>query len=156
MWVTQSIFVPDIDLFASRLNFQTKVYVSWSPDPGAWAVDAFSFCWKDFKPYIFPPFSLLGRVLLKLQKEEVSDAIIIAPWWPTAHWYLQLLQLLVQRPVLLPQWDRLLALPQEEILHPLKDVMRLAAWHVSGIILRSEKFLLGQPTMCSSLGVQEQ
>ena len=78
-------FVPDIDLFASRLNFQTKVYVSWSPDPGAWAVDAFLFCWKDFKPYIFLPFSLLGRVLLKLQKAEVFDAIIIAPWWPTAH-----------------------------------------------------------------------
>jgi len=24
LWVTQSLFVPDIDLFASRYNFQTK------------------------------------------------------------------------------------------------------------------------------------
>ena len=40
-WISNSLFVPDIDLFASRLNFQTSV--SWCPDPGAWAVDAFSF-----------------------------------------------------------------------------------------------------------------
>ena len=71
LWVTQSLFVPDIDLFASRLNFQTKTYVSWTPDPGAWAVDAFSFGWKDFKLCIFPPFSLLGRVFRKLKLEEV-------------------------------------------------------------------------------------
>jgi len=155
LWVTQSLFVPDVDLFASRLNFQTKTYVSWTPDPGAWAVDAFSFYWKDFKPYIFPPFSLLGKVLREL-KLDVSDAIIIAPWWPAAPWYPQLLLLLVQRPVLLRQCDTLLTLPQEDTLHPLKDVMRLAVWHVSGIVWRSEEFLRGQPTMCSSPGGPEQ
>ena len=117
-WVSQSLFVPNIDSFASRLNFQTSVYVSWCPDPGAWAVDAFSFCWREFKPYIFPPFSLLGRILMKLKMEEVSDALVIAPWWPTAHWYPPLLHLLVQRPILLPQWDELLTLPQEDSLHP--------------------------------------
>ena len=155
-WISNSLFVPDIGLFASRLNFQTSVYVSWCPDPGAWAVDAFSFCWREFKPYIFPPFSLLGRILTKLKVEEVPDALVIAPWWPTAHWYPPLLQLLVQRPILLPQWDELLTLPQEDFLHPLKDVMRLAAWHVSGITYRSEEFLHGQPAMCSSHGVQGQ
>ena len=101
-WVSQSLFVPNIDLFAPRLNFQMSVYVSWFLDPGAWAVDAFSFRWREFKPYIFPPFSLLGRILTKLKVLKVSDALIIAPWWPTAHWYPQLLQLLVQRPILLP------------------------------------------------------
>ena len=57
-WVSQSWFVPDIDLFASPLNFQTSVYVSWCLGPGAWGVDAFAFCWREFKPYISPPFSL--------------------------------------------------------------------------------------------------
>ena len=37
----------------------------------------------------------------------VPDALVIAPWWPTAHWYPPLLQLLGQRPILLPQWDEL-------------------------------------------------
>ena len=155
-WVSQSLFVPNIHLIASRLNFQTSVYVSWCPDPGAWAVDAFSFCWREFKPYIFPLFSLLGRILMKLKVEEVSDALVIAPWWPTAHWYPPLLQLLVQRPFLLPQWDELLTLPQEDSLHPLKDVMRLAAWHVSRITYKSEEFLQGQPATCSSHGVRGQ
>ena len=93
--------------------------------------------------YIFPPFSLLGRILTKLKVEEVSDALVIAPWWPTAHWYPPLFQLLVQRPIHLPQWAELLTLPQEDFLHPLKDVMRLAAWHVSGITNRSKEFLQG-------------
>ena len=94
-WVSKSLFVPNIDLFPSHLNFQTRVYVSWCPDPGAWAVDAFSFCWREFKPYSFPPFSLLGKILIKLKVEEVLDAPVIAPWWLTAHWYPPLLQLLV-------------------------------------------------------------
>ena len=64
--------------------------------------------------------------------------------------------LLVQRPILLPHWDELLTLPQEDFLHPLKDVMRVAAWHVSGITYMSEESLQGQPTMCSSHGVQGQ
>ena len=59
----------------------------------------FLFCWREFKPYIFPPFSLLGRILTKLKVDEVPDALVIAPWWPTAHWYPPLLQLLVQRPI---------------------------------------------------------
>ena len=41
-WIGERYFAPDIDLFASRLNYQVGRYVSWKPDPGAWAVDAFS------------------------------------------------------------------------------------------------------------------
>ena len=155
-WISHSLFVPDIDLCASRLNCQSSVYFSWCLGPEPWAVDAFSFCWREFRPSIFLPFSLLGRILTKLKVEEVSDALVIAPWWPTAHWYPPLLQLLVQRHILLPQWDELLTLPQEDFLHPLKDVMRLAAWHVSGITYRSEEFLQGQPAMCSNHGAQGQ
>jgi len=84
--------VPDIDLFATRLNFKTRRYVFWFPDPSAFSVDAFSLSWKDFKPYIFPPFSLIGRIIHKLKLEEVLDAIVTAPLWPTAHWYPQLPQ----------------------------------------------------------------
>ena len=84
LWILQSPFVPDIDLFASRLNFQTRRYVSWFPYQGAFAVDAFSLSWKYFRPYMFPPFSVIGRVLHKLKPEEVLDEIFIATLWPTA------------------------------------------------------------------------
>ena len=33
---------PEIDLFASRINFHILPYVAWKPDPGAVAIDAFT------------------------------------------------------------------------------------------------------------------
>ncbi|XP_052694156.1 uncharacterized protein LOC128172399 isoform X2 [Crassostrea angulata] len=66
-------FYPDMDLFASRLNRQLENYISWFPDPFAFTSDAFSISWSDFKPYIFPPFSLIGRVLQKLEDDQWFD-----------------------------------------------------------------------------------
>ena len=34
-------FIPDIDLFASRFNAKFPKFVSWHPEPGTMAVDAF-------------------------------------------------------------------------------------------------------------------
>ena len=65
--LTAIFFVPQVDLFASRLNCQLTPFVSWNPEPGAWAVNAFSICWTDLKFYASPPFSILGRVLAKVQ-----------------------------------------------------------------------------------------
>ena len=59
---------PDIDLFASRINYQLKPYVSFHPDPGAIAVNAFHMSWKQFQAYIFPPFCLISRILLPKKK----------------------------------------------------------------------------------------
>lgn len=75
-----------IDLFASRSNYQLERYVSFFPDPEAVFVDAFSFPWKIDKFYIFPPFSMLGTVLQKIQQDK-ADAIVIAPLWPTQAWF---------------------------------------------------------------------
>ena len=56
-------FIPDIDCFANRINTQLSKYISYRPDPNAYHVDAFSVSWKHFRCYLFPPFSLIGRVL---------------------------------------------------------------------------------------------
>ena len=61
---------PVIDLFASRLNKQMTHYVSFRPDPEAEAVDAFSLSWSDVDWYAFPPFSVIGRTLAKVQREK--------------------------------------------------------------------------------------
>ena len=42
---------PKIDLFAWRLNNQLPTYVSYKPDPNAYAVDLFSLDWS--KPQLF-------------------------------------------------------------------------------------------------------
>ena len=40
--ITLAYFVPKVDLFASRLNCQLHPFVSWKPELGAWAINAFS------------------------------------------------------------------------------------------------------------------
>ena len=40
-------FEPEIDLFASYLNFQVENYISWFPDPKTSTIDAFSVDWTE-------------------------------------------------------------------------------------------------------------
>ena len=46
----------EVDLFASRINHQLTAFVSWRPEPGAMACDAFSLNWGLMKGYLSPPF----------------------------------------------------------------------------------------------------
>ena len=59
-------FEPEIDLFASSLNYQVGNYISWFPDPKANIIDAFSIDWTNKTFYSFPPFSLIGATLAKI------------------------------------------------------------------------------------------
>ena len=77
---------PEIDLFASRLNAKVTKYVSWEPEPDNWRTDAFSFSWTNKYIYCFPPFSLLPRVVRKVQRDQ-ARAIIMAPHWTTQPWF---------------------------------------------------------------------
>ncbi|XP_071956861.1 uncharacterized protein [Antedon mediterranea] len=59
--------VPDIYLFASRINHRVPAYASWKPDPNAVIIDAFTSDWSTFKQfYVFPPFCLIARCLQKI------------------------------------------------------------------------------------------
>ena len=75
-------FEPDIDLFASHLNYQVKNYISWFPGPKASITDAFSIDRTDKKFYAFPPFSLTGAILAKIRDNQASG-IMIMSWWQT-------------------------------------------------------------------------
>ena len=68
--VISQTFIPEIDLFASRLNAKTAKFISWHPQPGAVAVDAFSLSWGNMNCYAFPPFSLLPLVLAKIRHDS--------------------------------------------------------------------------------------
>ena len=85
------------DLFASRMNNKFDDYASWLPDPGAKLCNAFSFRWNNLGGYAFPPFTLVGRVLKKVQ-EENSKIVIVVPDWPTSFWYSRLLQMATDIP----------------------------------------------------------
>ena len=93
---------PDIDLFASQINYKCKKYVSYQPDPGAYAVDAFHLTWKDFCFYAFPPFCIIQKVLRKVTVDQATG-ILVVPHWPTQPWWPLLTHLLIAPPFILPR-----------------------------------------------------
>ena len=129
--ITQLTLVPDIDLFASSLNAKLSRFVSWHPEPRVEAVNAYSINWSSLKCYAFPPFSLLPQVLRKISVDKAL-VLLIAPVWTTQSWYPLLLQLLVDKLILLPREDNLLFQPHSQTLHSMKDHLVLAAWKLSG------------------------
>ena len=83
--------MPNMDLFATRLNNKCPCYASWEPDPQAVKLDAFTFPWNETLYYAFPPFSLVGRVIRKAERDG-SNLILVAPRWPSQTWYSLLMQ----------------------------------------------------------------
>ena len=130
-----------VDLFASRLTAQLPAYMSWKPDPGSVATDAMSQDWSQGKCYAFPPFSLIGRCLAKVQREKVPELVLIVPLWPTQPWFPVLLSVMIREPVQLPNSATLLLNPNKEP-HPLviQQSLKLAAWLVSGLPCKVREF----------------
>ena len=114
--------------------------VSWHPDPFAMATDAFQISWKGLLGYTFPPFSLIGKCLQKVRREECT-VVLVAPVWYTQPWYPALLELLVNLPVLLPGHEGLLRDPFNRI-HPLlaRKQLQLAVWRISGDSIAQKAF----------------
>ena len=142
--------VPDIDLFALRPNSKGNNFVSWHPEPGATAVNAFSISWAHLRSYAFPPFSVLSQVLRKI-RDNKAVVLLIAPVWTTQSWY-PLLQLLIEEPILLPKKENLLVLPRSKALYPMRNSLVLAAWMLSGDPSEVEVFLMNQPASLPHLG----
>jgi hypothetical protein len=82
----------ELDAFATNRNHKLLNYISPSPDPGAEASDAFSVSWKGRKVYAHPPISMVPRVLLKIEIEQVPT-VIVTPLWPSQPWWPQLMKL---------------------------------------------------------------
>ena len=59
-------FQPEVYLFASRLNAQLPVFVSYHSDPEAMHINAFSISWQNRPFYAFPSFAVIGKVLNKI------------------------------------------------------------------------------------------
>ena len=83
---TSLSFCPHIDLFASRINYQLEKYVSFKPDPGAFAIDAFTPDWANLKLYAFPPFNVIPMVLRKIQADKATGIYVFLNW-PTQAWF---------------------------------------------------------------------
>lgn len=127
-------FVPDIDLFASRINCQLDRFVSYTPDPNAFAVNAFTLDWSNLAIYAFPPFSCVGKMVRKIIQDK-AKGIIIVPNWPSQSWFSMLQKIKIEEPFFIFPSKHQLYLPSKpQELHPLHKKLELLALHVSGTL----------------------
>ena len=84
--------------------------------------------------YIFPPFSIVGRVLAKLAQDWAA-ALVIGPCWQTQPWFPQFVRLVKPgtTPLLIPAHQHLLQLPGTNSQHPIWDQLNLVKAILPGI-----------------------
>ena len=143
---------PEIDLFASLLNFQLPKYCSRNRDAQAWKIDAMSFPWSGLRLYAFPPFSMIPKVLEKVAL-DVADLALVAPYWPRRPWFPRLLSLLAGPPRSLPVQQDLILQPLSRLPHRRSSSLHLCLWPLSGDAAKRLDFLTGQH--CSQLRPSE-
>lgn len=130
---------PDIDLFASRNNAKVSTFCAWKRDPDALFIDAFTLNWKKHFFYAFPPFSVIARVLQKIQLEK-TVGILVVPLWPTQPWFPLFKLMLIDEPItFLPASDLLLS-PCRSLKHPLAEKLTLIAGKLSGEHISSNNY----------------
>ena len=129
--VTELLGTPAVDLFASRLCHQLPQYMAWKPDPNSFVTDVMQQDWNKMFGFAFPPFSLIGRVINKVLRENVEAMILLTPTCQTQSWYTLVLKISIQRPLLLPALPNLLLNPLGEK-HLVKTrSLKLAAWKIT-------------------------
>ncbi|KAJ8708471.1 hypothetical protein PYW07_010596 [Mythimna separata] len=123
---------PEVDLFASSKSKVVPAYVSRdTKDKDALFIDAFSKKWEYKLAWIFPPPSLIPRVLAHLNQAKGSY-ILIVPRWDRVFWRSDLRTRAIDRPFQI-----------RNLHHHLKDLttqtnvtkvqhLRLEAWRVRG------------------------
>ena len=148
-------FQPEIDLFASRLNAQLPVFVSYHPNPEAMHINAFSISWQGRPFYAFPPFAVIGKVLHKIVL-DVGTGIIDVPNWPTQPWYSLLMKLLIDIFILLLSSKILLQHPAKSTPHPLANKMNLLACMILGKNQEQQTFQQRPLGSSSRVGVPRQ
>ena len=73
-----------VHLLASRLNQEVDKYVAWQPDPGAFAIDAFTVDLSDYPlTYCFPPFYIRQKI-----EQGQAEAVLVVPDWTIQFWHL--------------------------------------------------------------------
>lgn len=122
---------PLIDLFATRFSRRLPMFVSPYPDPEAWQINAMEIDWTAMRAYAFPPFPLLGRVLRKADLERPS-LILVAPLWPSQHWFPDLLHLASGPPIPLTLRRGELLQPRSGTPHRDPQLLALHAWLLLG------------------------
>ncbi len=60
--------------------------------------DVFLYSWDHQELLAFPTFSLVRKVLNKLQDSQGTMLILIAPFWPQKEWFPNVIQATMETP----------------------------------------------------------
>jgi hypothetical protein len=135
-----------VDLFASQENRQLEKYFSWMHDPNACGIDALTQDWSTLNGFANPPFALIGRILNKVRLESATITLI-APIWVGAPWFPDLLDMSIEQPIMLPQWDRIFLPTGPHSQVPDNNPnWQAAAWRVSAKDSSNKDWVFRQPT----------
>jgi hypothetical protein len=136
----QELWPSTVDAFATPWNAQLPAFISWHPQPGALAANAFSFNWSEMSAYCFPPFALIFKCLEKIRREK-AIVVFVCPVWIGQPWFPLLLELSCDVPRLLSPRQGLLKSALNEI-HPLilNNALHLAVWKLSGDSILNKDF----------------
>ena len=145
----------DIDLFASRINRKVQCYVSRYKDSEAWRTDAFFFSWSHFFAYIFPPFSIILRVLNKIEMDE-TDCVVLVRSLKTQIWFPKLVVPMIVVPILLIGSKEVLQHPHHPHPHPILNKSGMIACRLSGKSCKQAAFQQALSASLSLHGGEEQ
>lgn len=134
--ITNEFGIPEIDLFATRINAKCIKYVSWHRDPFAFNIDAFTIKWNKYFFYAFPPFCLMLRVIQKIKLDK-AEGLIIFPIWKSQPWYPILKSMVISKIITLKPSKNLLMSPFRTP-HPLHAHLTLGVCILSGKLLKEE------------------
>lgn len=96
--------------------------------------------WNQWTCLIHPPVVLLPQILRKIRKNQAT-ALLITPNWSGQPWFPELIQIVVDQPLMLPQLPSLLSLPfQPAVHHPLWQSLHQAVWPLSEIVMKQKAF----------------
>ncbi|XP_053983779.1 uncharacterized protein LOC128879024 [Hylaeus volcanicus] len=129
--ITEVFGIPDIDLFASRINKKCDRFCFWQRDPDAFVFNALRLDWSEFYGYAFPSFSLIMRTLKKF-REDKATGILVVPDWRTQPWYPSFMQMISSSILRFEPCTKLLVSPCRTIEHPLARQLGLIVGVISG------------------------
>ena len=127
----RSIKTPRMDTWhwfvCFTFEFQIQQVCSRVPDPKAFHIDTFTLKWSNYKCYCFCPFSIIGKVLCKIESDNICHAALIVMFHPSSAWFPRFIMMRQNILILLPpETSSQLFLPWDKsIKHPLKNHMHL-------------------------------
>ncbi|XP_064076285.1 uncharacterized protein LOC135194599 [Vanessa tameamea] len=123
---------PEIDLFASKNTAVVRNYVSIDcKDPSACYTDAFSRPWNYWVAWVFPPPSLLLRVLAHLNNAK-GTYLVVAPDWPQVFWLQDLKSRALEPPHELQNLSEVLIDVTTSQPPPQVQTLALKVWKIGG------------------------